>query len=837
MSFMNVTNSANWCPGLLFVSGGRTRVLLLLCTLLCSFKVEAQISASDYFFPLEPGNIWIYEGSPESRYSASVITSKTGPVYHQAITTILEEDVTELYGEDGVNNYIFSRGAAGIKLHFINHETCIPPFDAPLLYLPNSVSPGQVINGTVTTECGPGKLTIDRVATIQGVENIDVPAGRFSALHVTERNTYTYHTPSGPFVYVVEENRWLARGVGEVKHRSIDLEIGGHPVKDSETRELQLVYSNLVEDDFRDDGEPDCCIGDPINFATGNHFESETDYVGPGPFPLTLKRYYNGRQARPRKMGLSWQHSYASSIIFVPARAPTLARVQRANGRAYTFNKGPTGWTSTGNVNDRLVVTMSGTELTGATYKTADGNTETYDAAGKLVAVEDRNGLRQELTYQSGWLAEVTDSFGHTLVFENDGTYITQVSDPAGLPIVYAHDTEGRLSSVTFQDQSMRKYYYNEPSRTSNANIPQALTRIEDEEGRQIAQWTYDTQGRATSSQNGDRANKVGVMYNADGSATITDASGQTRQFDVKKIHGVHRPNGLSAPCNTCRYGAVKTHAYDDNGNRTSTVDFSGAKTTYTYDLARNLQTSRTEAVDTADTRTTTTVWHATLREPLSIFEPLRVTKYTYDSKGNRRTKTVQATTDKNGSKGAAASLTGPVRKWTYTYFPSGQIATITGPRTDIVDQVRYTYDDAGNLASFENAVKHVTRFMDHDANGQAGTIVDPNGIVTTRTYWPRGWLRTTTTAGETTSYDYDKSGRVRRVSLPDNSYIVYGYDSAGRLELVTDSIGNNLRYELDANGNRTLEEVTDPSGGLRRKISRTFYPNNLLKTVSGGAE
>lgn len=266
-------------------------------------------------------------------------------------------------------------------------------------------------------------------------------------------------------------------------------------------------------------------------------------------------------------------------------------------------------------------------------------------------------------------------------------------------------------------------------------------------------------------------------------------------------------------------------------------MDFSGAKTIYTYDLARNLQTSRTEAVGTADARTTTTVWHATLREPLSVFEPLRVTKYTYDSKGNRKTKTIQATTDKNGSEGAAAGVTGPIRKWTYTYLPSGQIETITGPRTDIVDEVRYIYDDAGNLASFENAVKHVTRFLDYDANGQAGTIVDPNGIVTTRTYWPRGWLRTTTTGGETTSYDYDKSGRLQRVSLPDNSYIVHGYDSAGRLELVTDSIGNKLRYELDVNGNRTLEEVTDPSGVLRRRISRTFYPNNLLKTVTGGAE
>ncbi|WP_217619457.1 hypothetical protein, partial [Achromobacter sp. GbtcB20] len=76
-------NGANLRLGSLFVSGGRAHFILLLCTLLCSFKVEAQIAASDYFFSVEPGNIWIYEGSPESEISASVITSKTGPDYHQ----------------------------------------------------------------------------------------------------------------------------------------------------------------------------------------------------------------------------------------------------------------------------------------------------------------------------------------------------------------------------------------------------------------------------------------------------------------------------------------------------------------------------------------------------------------------------------------------------------------------------------------------------------------------------------------------------------------------------------------------------------------------------------
>ena len=46
---------------------------------------------------------------------------------------------------------------------------------------------------------------------------------------------------------------------------------------------------------------------------------------------------------------------------------------------------------------------------------------------------------------------------------------------------------------------------------------------------------------------------------------------------------------------------------YDANGNIASKTDFNGNRTTYSYDLTRNLETSRTEASGTALARTINT--------------------------------------------------------------------------------------------------------------------------------------------------------------------------------------------------------------------------------------
>jgi RHS repeat-associated protein len=75
--------------------------------------------------------------------------------------------------------------------------------------------------------------------------------------------------------------------------------------------------------------------------------------------------------------------------------------------------------------------------------------------------------------------------------------------------------------------------------------------------------------------------------------------------------------------------------------------------------------------------------------------------------------------------------------------------------------------------------------------------------------YGPRGFLTTVTQAGRTTRYDYDSTGRVKKVTDPLGRFTQYAYDSAGRVTTQTLLNGQQTVFAYDANGN--LTSLTPP--------------------------
>ena len=172
----------------------------------------------------------------------------------------------------------------------------------------------------------------------------------------------------------------------------------------------------------------------------------------------------------------------------------------------------------------------------------------------------------------------------------------------------------------------------------------------------------------------------------------------------------------------------------------------------------------------------------------------------------------------------------------TYTYNSLGLVATIDGPRTDVTDITTFGYDTQGNRTSITNALSHLTQITAHDASGRPLTIVDPNGVTTQLTYDARGRLLTRTTAGQTTTMTYDNVGNITRITQPDDSYINYEYDAAHRLVAISDVLGNRIQYTLDDAGNRTQEQVFDPSNTLKRTHSNTFDElSRMIKDIGAG--
>jgi YD repeat-containing protein len=618
---------------------------------------------------------------------------------------------------------------------------------------------------------------------------------------------------------------------------------------------------------------PNPSVGNPILPSTGVKEQTDTDYSN-ALGTLSFVRTYRSNNKR-------WEHNYQSFAAGLSAPtasaqngAACVLAVSGSSKTPYCYPYASVGSTndigvrrpggsmlyfSSGNsfkpradINDRVSPLLDGGGIqTG--WKVVNGQTdavENYDLNGLLLSSTSRNGRITTYTYSDantppaiapspGLLLVVTDVYGHHLSFTYASTgLMNSMTDPAGGIYQYAYDAKNNLTSVTYPDGKVRRYVYNEPANTGNTDQPFALTGIIDENNSRYATFKYASYGPAISTEHAAGTQKFSLSYPyANQQTVVTDPLGTNRTYNFINVLGVIKNSGITKPAPTGS-GTVSTSlSYDANGNISSTTDFNGNRTTYTYDLTRNLELTRIEAAGTAYSRTITTSWHATWRLPLQIAEPKRRTTFTYDANGNVLTKSVQATSDATGTSGFSAALVGSARVWTYTYNQFGQLLTEKGPRTDVNDLTSYIYDEFGNLASITNAAGHTTTMSGYDANGRVGRITDPNGLVTDFTYTPRGWLSSRTVGGENTSYTYDDAGQMTRVTLPDNSTISYTYDVAHRLTNIVDSLGNSIVYTLDLMGNRTVESMNDPGGVLSRKTTRVYDALNNVKQQTGGAQ
>jgi YD repeat-containing protein len=598
-----------------------------------------------------------------------------------------------------------------------------------------------------------------------------------------------------------------------------------------------------------------CLEGNPVSPVTGNKFQKEVDYVAYGPFPLRFARYFNSFSNQGRAgLGVNWTHSYGQRLR---GDGPNIMVAFRENGRSLRFVL--TGGLYVADSTERQRLERITSPALGWKLTTEDDEVEMYDDSGKLLSVSNRAGLTHTLTYATdGTLSSVTDSFGQTLSFTWTGGMRIQsiAAAPGTVSYGYGGSSFRNLISVTYPGGAARTYHY------ENSSFPSKLTGITDENGNRFSTYTYDANGRADSTENAGGANKVTFVHDsATGTRNVavtrfvSSTQSAARTYAFESIGGLGRRTGIfGQPGPDC---GPASQTNDANANPASRVDWNSNRTDYTYDLARNLETSRTEGLTssgatTPQTRTISTQWHATFRLPTAIAEPLRITTNVYDPDGSQCgargalcSKSIQATTDANGSQGFGATPTGSPRTWTYTYNANGSVLTMNGPRTDVSDVTTYTYyaNNAscpttngghatgcrGQVETITSALSQTTSVLAYNSMSQPKHIVDPNGLVTALTYTLRGKPLTRSVGSETTTYQYDLVEQLTQVTLPDGSFLSYTYDDAHRLTEIQDNLGNRIVYTLDAMGNRTLEEVRDPANALVQTRSRVFDNLNRL--------
>jgi len=243
----------------------------------------------------------------------------------------------------------------------------------------------------------------------------------------------------------------------------------------------------------------------------------------------------------------------------------------------------------------------------------------------------------------------VTDSFNRTLTFTYTGSLLHTVTTPDALVLTYGFNSSGispgvldRLSSVTYSTtpQSSQSYLY------ENTALPFSLTGITDEDGNRFTTWTYDQLGRGLTSQHGGGADLTTFTYNdTDGSRTVTNALGEQELYKFTTLQGVPKLIEIDRQATATTAAATETFAYDGNGYLSSQTDWNGNVTTYLNDV-HGQPTTITEASGTAQARTTTITYHASLHVPLQIVTPGLTTNFTYDTSGNLLTKTATDTTN-----------------------------------------------------------------------------------------------------------------------------------------------------------------------------------------------
>ena len=615
-------------------------------------------------------------------------------------------------------------------------------------------------------------------------------------------------------------------------------------------------------------------VGNPISCGNGVKIEHARDDLTA---QLSLARGYNSfptfvGSANP--LGGSWFSDLTRELVISEARPSQFqaALVMRADGRSLAFTHDGNGqWKPEDDLRQyRLNPYQVGGQSFWELRKPGNAQ-EIYDAQGQFQR-EIRDG-RVVATYTrdaSGNVASVTDANGRvsTMTYGAFGL-LSRIDLPDGQAIVYAYDTNKQLASVT-QGASVTSYSY---IKIVNSWY---LTEVA-HNGTPYATFTYDSnKGRATSTEHAGGVERYVVNYGADGTnVNVTTPLGGNIQFQFQTRLGVQVPS-LRTESGTGGLPMAAGNVYDTKSNVSARrrgdqlscyyydAEWLRVIARYDYPAATTSQCPATDVLAVASTRlrSSRTVWDTALDLPTqrqtytATGTTLDRQDYSYNARGQVLTSTATDPVTPANTRTSTTTYCEQSDITAGTCPLLGLVTSVNGPRTDVADTTQFTYyasDDAscasapttcphrkGDLWKVTNALGQVAETLAYDGAGRPLSVKDPNGVITDMEYHPRGWLTAQKVRGANagseaddaiTRYEYTPTGLVSKITQPDGSYTVFGYDAAHRLTTVTDNTGNQIVYTLDNAGNRTKEDTKDSSGTLLRTLSRVYNQLGQLQT------
>ncbi|AJQ94340.1 rhs family protein [Gynuella sunshinyii YC6258] len=402
-------------------------------------------------------------------------------------------------------------------------------------------------------------------------------------------------------------------------------------------------------------------VGNPIDCATGQKVQIDTDYQSSGTDPLSYTRVYHSPMPAtesdsvtsdttdPLSSGGSWLNAGLPAFslqTFADDSQVGVFSIGHWVRRVFYRKTATSAWSS----NPNLWPISLSDNSDGGRVVVLRGKTYSLNSSGQAEATQQHHIQRYIYSYNSrGLVSRIRNRFGAYLQFSYDSNdRLVQLTDQAGVSIHYQYDTLGNLTDVIYPDDTPNDLTDN-PRKTyvyANPDFPAHLTGIIDEQGVSFASFAYDDNGRGIQTEHAQGTNRVVISYPEDGQAIVrfyrdveTNAY-REEGYTYGQFRGAYRLTSRTIQvCDDCTLG-TETWSYNDAGLLVSHENLGGQVTTYSYD-SDGRKLSQTDASGTAQARTTTYTWDTDLDQILTETTDTTVTTYRYGDNGLLQSQTI----------------------------------------------------------------------------------------------------------------------------------------------------------------------------------------------------
>jgi YD repeat-containing protein len=445
-----------------------------------------------------------------------------------------------------------------------------------------------------------------------------------------------------------------------------------------------------------------------------------------------------------------------------------------------------------------------------------------YDySGGKLIRV------RTDLTPSDNSLPSLADSYWTEYGYDASGR-VNLITEKDGASLAIAYDGSGRVQTLTQTvasgDTRVTGFVYGlhdagDPANVNYTSITGADNQVTklyaDDKGQlvkittplsyggapvQTTRFAYDADGNLTSVTDAD-GKITSFTYDADGNKlTDTDSMGNvvTRTYGTKNELKTETRIGSDAAgpavSHTTRY------AYDSYNQLRYAVSAEGYVTEYRYTPYGELQyvveyPEHGYPVGATDiTETALDSWRNLITDRSST----KMVDYVYDGRGNLYCSTTYGIATAGG---AVSASEGYGRAWA-RYDQAGRLLS---RNADGENAETFVYDGMGRLIGSTDLAGGTTTIVFNDAATMT-TVTNALGYTSVSTYNKAGELISESHSGAddvtgTSTYKYDKNGRVRMMTDATGANRYFLYDKAGRKIADISHTGELTEYRYDIAG------------------------------------